>query len=93
MMDASDINYALMRPATTVWCTQKKPCLPPRSPLRKLQTKIDTVNHGAARMIVAASNIAMPDTCSDESPMQAGLSVLTEQASEYVAQISSASHR
>lgn len=36
-----------------------------------LQTKIDTVNQGAARMMVAASKTAMPVDCSDESPMQA----------------------
>ncbi len=36
-----------------------------------LQTKIDTVNQGAARMIVAASNTAMPGNGSDESPMGA----------------------
>ena len=75
MIDASDISCELMRPTITVHCTQKKPCLPPRSPLRTLQTKIDTVNQGAARMIVAASNAAMPGNGSDKSPM--GLAVVT----------------
>jgi len=69
VIDASDTSYAHMRP-NSPFNARRRICLPPRSPLRMLQTKIDTVNQGAARMIVAASNTAMPGNFSDESPMQ-----------------------